>query len=243
MLGTLCKDAGGGRSHHPPPTPTPSPLPQPTGTRPAVGPTPLPPAPLSQAGQFSFCCFPLKNKTADASLGPFPLPGTQPKNICAGTCPGEFNPLRARQHWGKEAVAAVPPHTHTPPAPHHSLTRGLTIDGPAGGAEELTPALPPRRGCAGTRPRGGVGLLGKDPPRPISRRCEPSLTPSPNPPPSPPRPAGPPPAGNRPTAASPNRAGGGRPRSARMSRVGPPLPPPAGQGGAGDPRAVAVPGS
>lgn len=155
---------GGGRSHHPPPTPTPSPLPQPTGTRPAVGPTPLPPAPLSQAGQFSFCCFPLKNKTADASLGPFPLPGTQPKNICAGTCPGEFNPLRARQHWGKEAVAAVPPHTHTPPAPHHSLTRGLTIDGPAGGAEELTPALPPRRGCAGTRPRGGVGLLGKDPP-------------------------------------------------------------------------------
>lgn len=152
---------GGGRSHHPPPMPTPSPLPQPTGTRPAVGPTSLPPARLSQAEQFSFCCFPLKNKTADASLGPFPLPGTQPKNICAGTCPDEFNPLRARQHWGEGVVAAVPP----PPAPHHSLTRGLTIDGPAGGAEEeLTPALPPRRGCAGTRPRGGVGLLGKDPP-------------------------------------------------------------------------------
>lgn len=158
----LCKDQEGGDA---------ATTPRPCQLRPRC-PNPLAPGPqwdrhrcpqlgCRRRSSSHFVVFPLKTKRLMPRSGRFLSQEHSPKTSAPGPALTNLTLCGPGSIGAKESWPPCPP----PPAPHHSLTRGLTIDGPAGGAEEeLTPALPPRRGCAGTRPRGGVGLLGKDPP-------------------------------------------------------------------------------
>lgn len=148
-----------------------------------------------------FSCFPLKTKRADASLGRFlsqehspktsaPGPALTDLTLCGpGGAEGPGVPARGGGAGGAGTHRGCR-------APRHSLTRGLTIDGPAAvpGTGGLTRGLPgcPGRGTAPpvsptpgvtgtrpaspTRPGGGSGVPGEDPAFPRSP-CSPGTGP------------------------------------------------------------------
>ncbi|XP_071897314.1 uncharacterized protein, partial [Anas platyrhynchos] len=255
-----------GRSHRRPPAGS-VPTTHSRGGHPGTDPGPR--TGLRSSPFFFFCCFPLKNKTADASLSRFLSQEHSPKTS-APPGPALANltlcvPGRRRGgRGGPGGHCGVPP--PLPKAPHHSLTRGLTIDGPAGGrGGGLTPELrgcphthaahpvtPPVRGHGCQAPptpasvERGHGVSGMDPPHPAPPPWPPPLTLLPAlPPPSPPPPAGPPPGTDpqqRPqTWSVQGGAGGGPPATQHPPRTAVTLGPPHTPPGDAAPRSVCPP--